>query len=92
MQRMFLVVAVIAAACGGSTQSAQGKGTNAAIVQGVDGDDATSGSGSDAECHDETPTGTTIPRRVCRTRMQSVMDRKGGQGFVRPVAEPTSVR
>lgn len=92
MQRLIFAAAVTIAACGGS--SAQGRGTNAAVTQGADGDAATDpGAGSNAECHDETPTGSSIPRRVCRTKAQSDMDRTGAQDWSgRTRATPTSGR
>jgi hypothetical protein len=89
MQRMIFAVAVIAAGCGGG--SGEGRGTHAAMSPHGDSDAVTDqGPGPDTVCVDETPTGSSIPRRVCRSKMQSDMDRKGGQDFVRPTAKPTA--
>ncbi|HEU4726700.1 MAG TPA: hypothetical protein VFT22_02395 [Kofleriaceae bacterium] len=33
------------------------------------------------ECHDEDVTGSNIPRRVCRTKFQSELNRRGAQDW-----------
>jgi hypothetical protein len=51
--------------------------------QGVSGAGKT-GSSSDStveECHDEDVTGSNIPRRVCRTKFQSDLNRRGAQDW-----------
>jgi hypothetical protein len=80
MQRLLFAVAFVVAACGGASQE---KGAHGVVVQGVD-DDAKSGpgGGSDVQCHDETMTGSSIPRHVCRSKAQSDRDRDGARDWM----------
>jgi hypothetical protein len=76
MQRMIFAVAVALAACGGSS------GTT---VRSASNGKAAAQTGDDVECHEERPLGSSIPRKVCRTRAQNDFDREGGQDYVRKV-------
>jgi hypothetical protein len=78
MQRFMFAVAFVVAACGGA--SSQEKGAHGVVVQGVDSD-AKSGT-SDVQCHDETMTGSSIPRHVCRSKAQSDRDRDGARDWM----------
>ncbi len=49
------------------------------------------GHGSDVVCHEERSTGSTIPREVCRSKMQSDADRKGAEDMmITPRPAPAS--
>ena len=78
MPRAVLAVALFLAACGAPT--AQGTGASTAA--------SGNGAGSDANCHDETPTGTTISRKVCRTPEQS-QDERDAAGRYMKTNRPT---
>ena len=72
MRRTLLMVVLVLSACGPSATQAPAttpSGTTA------------SGNGADSEmvCKEETKTGSTIPREVCRSKAQSEADRKGAQ-------------
>jgi hypothetical protein len=88
---MIFAVAVIVAACGGSST---GRGSNAAVTQTSDSTaEVGQGAGSGTECHDETPIGSTIPRRVCRSQDQKERERRGAEDWARPSGgKPTSVK
>jgi hypothetical protein len=72
-------VAATLAACG--APAAGGPGTVSAASPGAGGGSEV-GPGSDVECHDEIKTGSSIPRRVCRSKDQSDDDRQGAQNFI----------
>lgn len=77
MHRAILLVTLLAAACGASQSSPSTTPT------------AGAGPGSDQECHEETPTGSSISHQVCRSKFQSDQDKKGAQDFLnspRPAA------
>ena len=72
MRGMLLITALVFTACG----STQGPPANHATASG-------SGAGSDMVCHEETPTGSSFSRTVCRTREQVDDDRKGADDMLR---------
>lgn len=65
MSRTVLAVAFVLAACG--APAAQGPSANTAA--------SGNGASSDTDCHDETPTGSNLTRKVCRTPDQSQDER-----------------
>jgi hypothetical protein len=67
MRRTLLAAPLLFAACASS--SPQGSTTTPATASG-------SGSGSNMICHQETPTGSSISREVCRTPEQVEDDRR----------------
>lgn len=77
MKRAFLLLAL--AACGAS-QNSQAAGSQPA--------NASSG---DMECHEESTLGSTIPRQVCKSKLQKDEERRGAQDFLgtaRPAPPP----
>ena len=80
MPRTVFAVALLLAACG--APAAQGTGANTAA--------SGSGAGSDTDCHEETPTGTSIPRQVCRTPERSQDDRDAARRYMKTI--PTAPR
>jgi hypothetical protein len=83
------------AGCAGSSAQTQGTtpaGSQGASAQGAGGNAAPDPS-EETDCHDETMTGSSIPRHVCRTKAQQQLDREGGQEWVnRPRSTPTTSR
>jgi len=73
MRRTLFAAALLLASCG--APAAQGTGANT----------ATSGSGasSDTDCHDETPTGSNLTRKVCRTPDQSKDERDAAGRYMK---------
>ena len=66
--RFLIGMALALAACGASHQSTRTAGN---------------GSGSGLICREETPTGTSMSRQVCRTPEQIEDDRKGADDMLR---------
>jgi hypothetical protein len=83
MHRIVLVasmlIAPVFAACGSS--AAQGPATASTASPGAGGG-VEVGPGSDAECHEETKTGSSISHTVCRTKEQAADDRRGAQDML----------
>jgi hypothetical protein len=73
MPRTVLAVALLLAACG--APAAQGTGANAAA--------SGSGGSSDTDCHDETPTGSNLTRKICRTPDQSKDERDAAGRYMK---------
>jgi hypothetical protein len=69
-----LSTSLLLVACGSTAGSTAAGGPGAQT--------AGAGSGSDVECHDERATGSSIPRRVCRSKMQSDADRRGAEDLM----------
>lgn len=72
MRGLLLVAVLVLTACGGT----QGPPASHTTSSG-------SGAGSDMVCHEETPTGSSFSRTVCRTREQADEDRKGADDMLR---------
>jgi hypothetical protein len=68
MRRMLLAV-VLVTACGAPQGVSNGPGKTGSSDSTVE------------ECHDEDVTGSNIPRRVCRTKFQSDLNRRGAQDW-----------
>lgn len=78
MHRAILLLTLLAAACGASPNAQNTPATA-----------ASPGPGSDQECHEETPTGSSISHQVCRSKFQADQDKKGAQDFLNsPHAAP----
>jgi hypothetical protein len=75
MRRTLLMVVLVLSACGPSATQAPGTTPATTTASG-------NGAGSDVVCKEETKTGSTIPREVCRSRVQSEDDRKGAQDML----------
>jgi hypothetical protein len=63
--RYLLIVALLVPACGSSSRQTVS--------------DPSTGGGSGMICHEETPTGSSLPRQVCRTPEQVEDQRKGAR-------------
>lgn len=74
MKRAFVLLAL--AACGAS-QNSQASGNP----------QASAGSG-DLECHEESSIGSSIPRQICKSKLQKDEERRGAQDFL-GTARPT---
>jgi hypothetical protein len=72
MRRLLLTAVLALASCGPS--ASQGRSPNRA---------AGGGSDSDLVCHEETPTGSSFSREVCRTPEQIEADRKSAEDLMR---------
>jgi hypothetical protein len=73
MRRMHFAAVLALAACGPS--ASQGPAASHTTPGGE--------SGSDVVCREETPTGSSISREVCRSRAQMDADRKNAEDFMR---------
>jgi len=73
MPRTVLAVACFLAACG--APAAQGTGVNTAA--------SGNGASSDTDCHDETPTGSNLTRKICRTPDQSKDERDAAGRYMK---------
>jgi hypothetical protein len=78
MQRASILLCLGLAACGASSNSSGTSHANTATAGTTEG----AAPGSDMECHDETPTGSSISHQVCRSKFQSDQDRKGAQDML----------
>ena len=72
MRRTLLMAVLVFSACGPSATQTPGTTPTTTTASG-------NGSDSDVVCKEETKTGSTIPREVCRSKAQSEADRKGAQ-------------
>ena len=83
MRRICLALVLLAGACG----SAQSTSPNTAPTTTANEDP------NGLECHEETPIGSNVPRRVCRTKLDNQMDHQGAQEWHSGVpATPTNAR
>lgn len=73
MPRTVFAVALFLAAC--AAPAAQGPGANTAA--------SGSGASSDTDCHDETPTGSNLTRKICRTPDQSQDERDAAGRYMK---------
>ncbi len=73
MPRTVFAVALLLAACG--APAAQGTGANTATSGG--------GASSDTDCRDETPTGSNLSRKICRTPDQSKDERDAAGRYIK---------
>ena len=82
MRRTLVAVVLVLAACG--TGSTQGPTPHEATASGTGAGSGT-GSGTDSGmiCHEETPTGSSIPRQVCRTPEESERAHKDAEDLAR---------
>jgi len=82
MRSMLFAVVLGLAACGPS--ASHGPSPNRATAGGA--------TGSDVVCREETPTGSSFSREVCRTRDQMNDDRKGAEDLMRAPPPPPRPR
>jgi hypothetical protein len=75
MQRLGFLISLFLAACGSSSSTSPGTTASTAAPAG-------DGSGSDVVCRDEFKTGSSLPRRVCRSQFEADADRKGARDFI----------
>ncbi|HET9626252.1 MAG TPA: hypothetical protein VFP84_33045 [Kofleriaceae bacterium] len=87
MRRLCLAL-VFAGACAGSPST----GTNApAPASPTQGSTTANDDPNAVECHEETPIGSNLPRRICRSKLDNQMDHQGAQDWHSGVpATPTS--
>jgi hypothetical protein len=96
MRRLCLALVLLAGACG-SAQSTGANDPNTASSASGAAPGATSATTANddpnaLECHEEKPIGSSVPRRICRSKLDNQMNHQGAQDWHSgPPATPTSV-
>jgi hypothetical protein len=82
MRRLCLTLVLLAGACAGAHSTGANDPSSAAPAPAGSSSAATANDDPNAmECHEETPIGSNVPRRVCRNKLENQIDHQGAQDW-----------